>query len=137
LGSSVADPVIEIVQTGTFGTVAVAFATQFSVLPTRVPLADPETATLPRHVALNVPDPDVPEICVTVHLKLIHASFSEPDAPGSDCVVDQAPLSCVEVDDEGPVVLVEISKQAALAQAAIIVRKMMVWRFMAVLSTPL
>ena len=131
LGSSVADPVSEIVQGGWLGTVPVAVADQFSVLPTSVPLADPATAMLPRHVALNVPDPDVPEISATVHLKFTQASCSEPDAPGSDCVVAQAPLRACEVEDEG-LVLVVISKQAALAQAAIIVSRIMVWRFMVV-----
>jgi len=87
------------------------------VEPESVPVADPETCMLPMHVALNVPDPDVPVKLVTVQRKFTHESASDPDAPGSDCVVAQLPLSRVFAVGVG-LVLVEKSKHAALAPAA-------------------
>src|SRR5512147_2634221 len=75
---------------------------------------------LPRHVALKVPEPDVPLICVTLHLKFTHASASEPDEPGSDWTVAQVPPSVWDVLAVTLVglVLVLKSKHAAPAAAA-------------------
>jgi hypothetical protein len=67
LASSVAVPLIAIGHDGTPGTVAVALADQLTVVPDNVPVADPVTCILPIHVALNVPDPDVPVKDVTAH----------------------------------------------------------------------
>jgi hypothetical protein len=128
-GSSVAVPAIAMAHGGRPGIVPVAFADQFTVLPDRVPLADPATVTLPMQVALNVPDPDVPLNSVTAHRKLTQESWSDPDAPGSDCSVAQVPPSADEAVGLG-LVLVPKSKQAALAPAATIVRRIMASRFM-------
>ena|SRR6187401_2673524 len=50
------------------------------------------------HFALNVPEPDDPLYCVTVQVKSTQASASEPDDPGSDCVVPHVPTSvCADV----------------------------------------
>ena len=54
------------------GAVPVAVAVQVTSVPVRVPCAVPATCTLPMHVAVNVPDPLVPEISVMVQLKLVH-----------------------------------------------------------------
>jgi hypothetical protein len=65
--SSVAVPLIAIGHEGKPGTLAVALADQVNVEPESVPVADPATCMLPMHVALNVPDPDVPVKDVTAH----------------------------------------------------------------------
>ena len=73
-------------------------------------------------VALNVPDPDEPLYCVTVQLKFTQASASEPDDPGSDCVVPHVPTSdCADVVVValGLNMSVRNSKQAELATDAV------------------
>jgi hypothetical protein len=131
-------PLSAITHGGTFGTVPVAVADQLIVLPVSVPLADPVTRMLPRHVALNVPDPDVPLNCVTAHVKFTHESASDPDDPGNDCVVAHEPPSTDEVVGDG-LVLVVNSKQAEAARPAAqinarrMVRRILIiiglWRF--------
>ena len=46
------------------GVVPVPLAVHVTVEPESVPLAVPVTTIVPKHFALNVPDPDVPEIVV-------------------------------------------------------------------------
>ena len=74
LVSSVAVPDREIAQGGRPGIVPVALADHVTVVPDSVPEADPATCTVPRQVALNVPDADVPVNSVTAHWKFTHAS---------------------------------------------------------------
>src|SRR5215203_5095703 len=57
------------------------------------------------HVALNVPEPEEPLVCVTAQLKFTHESASDPDDPGSDCVVAHVPVSA---SDAGVVVVVTV-----------------------------
>jgi hypothetical protein len=64
--SKVAVPLSEIGQDAPPGGVPVAVATQVTVLPDRVPVAVPLICIVPRHLALNVPDPVVPEIDVII-----------------------------------------------------------------------
>ena len=103
--SSVAVPETNTGHDGEFGTAPVAVADQVAaVAVVSVAVAEPVTFTLPMHVALKVPDPEVPVNCVTAQLKSTHESLSEPDAPGIDCVVAHVPPSAV--DAAGVVVVV-------------------------------
>jgi hypothetical protein len=52
--------------------VAAPAAVQTSVEPDSVPVPVPVTSIDPRHLALNVPDPELSERLVTVHLKFVH-----------------------------------------------------------------
>ena len=54
-------PVREIGHETPPGAVPVALAAQFTVVPDNVPCASPATCMLPMHVAVNVPEPLVPE----------------------------------------------------------------------------
>jgi hypothetical protein len=65
--SIVAVPLRAIAQGGRPGIEAVALADHVSVPPESEPLADPEICTSPKHRALKVPDPEVPENSVTLH----------------------------------------------------------------------
>jgi len=52
--------------------------------------------TLPKHVALYVPEPVLPVYSVTAHLKFVHDEFGV--APGTDSTVTQMPPSSFDVE---------------------------------------
>src|SRR5262245_57846737 len=84
-----------------------------------------------RHVALNVPEPLLPEKSVTCHLKSVHESCTDPDpSPGSDCFVAQTPpRSCADALD-GLVVLDSwLKEQPAPARTASIGTTIRILRF--------
>jgi len=65
--------------TGIPGPLAPALTDQLAVVgDDNVALAVPATWTLPKQVALNVPEPVLPVNCVTVHEKFVQLSCSDP-----------------------------------------------------------
>ena len=103
-----------IAQGGCPSTVAVAFALQAMLLVLSVPLAEPEICTLPKQVALNVPDPVVPLNEVTAQLKFVHDC--DGFAPGTCAIVTHVPVS--DAEPVGLVTVLALLKQPAETRAA-------------------
>ena len=80
-----------------------------------VPLAEPAICTLPKQVALNVPEPVVPVNDVTAQLKFVHDSAAF--APGTCATVTQVPPS-IDVELLGVVTVLLDLKQPVLSRAA-------------------
>jgi hypothetical protein len=98
------------------GAAAVAVAVQVIVVPDSVPCPVPVTLSVPRQVALNVPDPVLPDTSVTDHLKSVHVFWSVvADAIDAHDPARSCALTLVELVDEG----LRKLKQAALSIAAI------------------
>jgi hypothetical protein len=64
-------------QESTLATDAVPCADHDTVDPDSVPLAEPDTLRSPLHVALKVPLAELPDCCVTFHLKSVQASATD------------------------------------------------------------
>ena len=62
---------------------------QASDEPDSVPVAVPAISSVPRHFALNVPDPLLPEMFVTVQVKFVQAlgAFDVDDDVHAPCSV--------------------------------------------------
>ena len=97
-------------------TVAVALADHaMELLAPSVALAEPAIWTLPKHVALNVPEPVLPVNDVTAHEKLVHDCARFP--PGTWATVTHVPPSIDDVLLGEVTVLLDL-KQPALSRAA-------------------
>jgi hypothetical protein len=93
--------------------VAVPAMLQLMAAPVNVPVPVPVTASVPKHVAEKLPEPDRPDTCVTAHWKFAHV----PAVDGAGETDDQVPESAVPVFEDG--VVAGLPEQPAMPSEAV------------------